>query len=229
MTKNKNIQKHESSKRNAGTLYRESYFPTFIFFRDIPDAEDLNENLKQEIYTWKHRDKDGIVRSNMASLGSWHSPVDMNNRQEFMHFVELVDITMQQVYDNQGYDPAYAPVCDNMWANINPRHGYNRTHIHPNALWSGVYYVQAPENSGRIYLTDPRLQSKMCTPHMDESASKMRDNWEEVYFEPMAGRLLVFPSWLSHEVQPNLSKLKGRAGDRISISFNYVQRLRSTE
>lgn len=228
MTKTENKKNPETGKKNAGMLYREAYFPTFIFFRDVPDAEDLNDSLKKKIYAWKRQDKQGIVRSNMASLGSWHSAVDMNKRDEFQSFVELIDITMQQVYDNQGYDTDYAPVCDNMWANINPRYGYNRTHVHPNALWSGVYYVQAPEDSGRIYLTDPRVRATMNTPHMDKTASEMRDNWSEVYFEPMEGRLLIFPSWLSHEVQSNLSRLKGRAGDRISISFNYIQRLRET-
>lgn len=44
-----------------------------------------------------------------------------------------------------------------------------------------------------------------------------------MHYEPVAGRLILFPAWLGHEVQPNLSKLKGKAGDRISISFNYLQ------
>ena len=57
--------------------------------------------------------------------------------------------------------------------------------------------------------------------------SEMRDTWKEVYFEPVAGRMLIFPAWLSHEVQPNLTKLKGRAADRISIAFNYIQQLRA--
>lgn len=216
-------KKQNSTLHEAGKLFREAYFPTFVFYRDLPDVMDFNESLKKNIHAWKRKDKTGIVRSNMAALGSWHSGLDMNLREEYRDFVELIDLTMQQVYENQAYDPAYIPVCDNMWANINPRHGYNRTHTHPNALWSGVYYVQAPEDSGRIYLTDPRVQATMVTAHLSESATDMRDTWKEVFFEPVAGRLLIFPAWLSHEVQPNLSRLKGRAGDRISIAFNYIQ------
>ena len=227
MTSPDSNNKQSTGKKSAGKLFREAYFPTFIYYRDVPGVDDLNEDLKKKIYAWKRRDKTGIVRSNMTSLGSWHSDVDMNQREEFSEFVELINLTMLQVYENQEYDPDYVPVCDNMWANINPRYGYNRTHTHPNVLWSGVYYIQAPQDSGRIYLTDPRVQATTVTPHLGKQASEMRDTWKEVYFEPVAGRMLIFPAWLSHEVQPNLTKLKGRAADRISIAFNYIQQLRA--
>lgn len=227
MTPRKPHKKQSSAIKVAGKLFRESYFPTFIYYRDVPGTGDLNDDLKKKIYAWKRRDEAGIVRSNMSSLGSWHSAVDMNQHEEFSELVDLIDLTMEQVYENQGYDSDYKPVCDNMWANINPRYGYNRTHNHPNVLWSGVYYVQAPPDSGRIYLTDPRVQATMVTPHLSKDAGEMRDTWKEVYFEPITGRMLIFPAWLSHEVQPNLTSLKGRAADRISIAFNYVQQLRT--
>ena len=44
----------------------------------------------------------------------------------------------------------------NMWANINPTYSYNKTHMHPNSLWSGVYYIKVPKNSGNLFLEDPR-------------------------------------------------------------------------
>jgi uncharacterized protein (TIGR02466 family) len=50
--------------------------------------------------------------------------------------------------------------------------------------------------------------------------------WSEVYFEPIEGRLLLFPAWLQHEVEPNLSEESGPAGDRISVSFNLFQQRR---
>jgi uncharacterized protein (TIGR02466 family) len=51
-----------------------------------------------------------------------------------------------------------------MWANINPPGGFNRTHIHPNSLWSGVYYVKTPKNCGHLKLEDPRSVSLMTRP-----------------------------------------------------------------
>jgi hypothetical protein len=49
------------------------------------------------------------------------------------------------------------------------------------------------------------------------------DTWHEVHYQPIAGRLVVFPAWLAHAVQPNMSILPGAEGDRISISFNFHQ------
>ena len=52
------------------------------------------------------------------------------------------------IYDQEYYESE--PVLGNMWANINPPGGMNRAHQHPNSLWSGVYYVKAPKNSGNL-------------------------------------------------------------------------------
>lgn len=61
---------------------------------------------------------------------------------------------------------------------------------------------------------------------VDDEGRREARNWTEVYFEPIEGRLLLFPSWLMHEVEPNLAAETGDAGDRISISFNIMQRRR---
>ncbi len=227
MTSKKPVKKKKKSTlKKAGKLFKESYFPTVMYYRDLPDAEVLNSELKKDIYAWKRKDKAGIVRSNMASLGSWHSAVDMNQREEYRDLLDIITITVQQIYEDQSYDPEYEPVCDNMWANISPRYGFNRNHTHPNVLWSGVYYVQAPEKSGRVYFTDPRVQAHMVTPHLSKLAGDIRETWSEVFYEPVEGRMIIFPAWLGHEVEPNLSALKGRAGERISVAFNFIQRKR---
>ena len=51
-----------------------------------------------------------------------------------------------------------------MWANINPPGGMNRAHQHPNSLWSGVYYIKAPKNSGHLKIDDPRASAAMFRP-----------------------------------------------------------------
>jgi len=206
-----------------GSLVKELYFPTQIYFRDIPGVGAINEQIKKDIYAWRAADPEGIERSNMKRAGSWHSSVDMHTRPEFQEFRRMVTATAQLVYDDLGYDPAWRAECDNMWANINPRHGSNRYHVHPNVLWSGVYYVQVPDNAGRIYFHDPRVQAQMVTANYAPDRDRQRESWGEVYYEPVAGRIILFPAWLGHEVQPNLTQQEGEAGDRISISFNYIQ------
>ena len=116
-----------------------------------------------------------------------------------------------------------------MWVNVSPRYGYNRNHVHPNALWSGVYYVQAPPGAGRIFFSDPRPQVPLVTARFVPDKPRRAESWSEVYYEAIEGRLIMFPSWLVHEVEPNVTDLEGADADRISVSFNLVQRRRATQ
>ena len=209
-----------------GELIRKIYFSTPIYYQDLPDAEKLNETIKPQIYAWKSQDQEGIVRSNVKQVGSWHSQLDMHQREEYRALTEQILAAVQNIYDNLGYDPAYEPAYDNMWVIINPKYAYNRNHIHPNVLWSGVYYVQAPPDSGQIFFSDPRPQAQHFTPRYAPGTPRKREVWSEVYFQPIEGRLILFPGWLVHEVEPNMSDRDGPAGDRISVSFNFYQRRR---
>lgn len=209
-------------------LKKELYFPTQIYFCDLPRADKLNPYLLKTIYAMREADPDGIVRSNVKKAGSWHSATDLNRREEFQQLTALLASMADQIYQNLNYQDDTMAVCDNMWANINPRYGYNRFHNHPNVLWSGVYYVQAPPNSGRIYFRDPREQAHMTTPRL-KTGDIIRELWSEVYYEPIEGRALLFPAWLAHEVEPNLTDKEGSEADRVSISFNFVQRARQSK
>ena len=109
-------------------------------------------------------------------------------------------------------------VLGNMWANVNYPGGYNRPHLHPNALFSGVYWIKTPMKSGNLMLYDPRPGVQMAMPNRKEGKLPS-ELWREVHYEPKAGTCIMFPSWLWHEVQPN------RSNDiRISVSFNFLQR-----
>ena len=215
-----------SGAPQLGELIREIHFSTLIYYRDLPDSETLNETIKPHIYAWRSQDQHGIVRSNVKQVGSWHSKLDMHQREEYHALTKQILAAVQNIYDDLGYHPAYEPAWSNMWANINPRYGYNRHHIHPNVLWSGVYYVQAPPDSGRIFFSDPRPQAQHLIPRYAPDTPRKPEVWSEVYFQPTEGRLILFPAWLVHEVEPNMSDRDGPAGDRISVSFNFYQRRR---
>lgn len=210
---------------DAPTLTRESFFPTLVYYSDLPDSVALNAKIKTDIYRWRDDDPNGIVRSNMNRMGSWHSGLDMARRAEYRDLVDHILVAARLIFENLGYDAGSEPYIDNMWANINPRHGFNRAHVHPNVLWSGVYYVQSDKDSGRILFTDPRTQAVVFTPQY-RAGPRTPELWSEVYYEPIEGRLILFPAWLLHEVEPNLSEREGRAGDRISVAFNIGQRFR---
>ena len=110
------------------------------------------------------------------------------------------------------------PVCGNMWANINYPGCYNRPHIHPNSLFSGVYFIKTPKNSGNLMVYDPRPGVQMTMPNRKEGQLPSQ-LWREVHYKPQAGTAIMFPAWLWHEVRTNESN-----DTRISVSFNFLQR-----
>jgi len=201
----------------------ETYFPTIVCYRDLPDGREINARLLPRIARLREEDAAGIVRSNVAQVGAWHSDLNVHTLPEFAQLTTAIIASAQQIFDELGYDPNYGPSVDNMWVNVSPRYAYNRSHTHPNTLWSGVYYVQAPEGAGRIHFADPRAEAVVMTPRYVPDRKRRREMWTEVYYQPIEGRLILFPSWLRHEVEPNLSAAEGAEGDRISISFNIRQ------
>ena len=205
-------------------LFRELYFPTYIYFADFEDVGAFNARLRSDLYAWRAKDREGVVRSNLPETGTWHSPVDMAERAKYGAFVDRILRCAREAFDHLGYDPRWRAAIINMWANIAPRHGQNRSHTHPGSLWSGVYYVQVPEGSGRIHFADPRPQAQVLQPVYARSPETRPESWSEVHYEPIEGRVILFPSWLVHEVRPNMSELEGDRADRISVSFNIDQR-----
>ena len=193
-------------------MITEHHFPTMIYIKDFPDSEKLNKYLEDHIMRWSQNDK-GVSKTNS---GGWHSKTDMNKKEEYNPLTRELFNMQEEIYQKENLNRN--PVCGNMWANINYSKCYNRPHIHPNSLFSGVYFVKTPKNSGNLVLYDPRPGVQMTMP--DRKDIKLSPElWREIHYEPKAGRCIMFPSWLWHEVKPNQSN-----DIRISVSFNFLQR-----
>ena len=192
-------------------MFRELYFPTPIYIADIKHPT-LNQELERDIISWSNRDK-GMIRTNIKG---WHSDTNMNELPEYAKLVDMLYSAQRTIYDQEYYESE--PFVGNMWANINPPGGSNRAHIHPNSLWSGVYYVKAPQNSGQLKIEDPRSVALMSRPRQKDVPKPDR-LLREHHYEPKTGRLIMFPSWLNHCVDPNNSN-----DIRISVSFNFMQK-----
>lgn len=100
------------------------------------------------------------------------------------------------------------------WVNIMPRHTVHCLHLHPHASLSGTYYMQVAKAAPGIKFEDPRLDRFMAAPPRKLQATREARPW--VTFPATAGQLILFESWLRHEVAPNTVH-----GERISVSFNY--------
>jgi len=192
-------------------MHRHLHFPTPIYIADI-EHPTLNQELERDIVAWSKQDK-GINRTNVQG---WHSTTDMNELPQFKKLVDMLYACQKTIYDQEHLDSE--PVLGNMWANINPPGGMNRAHQHPNSLWSGVYYIKTPKNCGDLKIDDPRSSAAMCRPKQKEGPIPSR-LLRETHYEPIAGRCIMFPSWLMHCVDPNQSN-----DIRISVSFNFLQK-----
>jgi len=100
------------------------------------------------------------------------------------------------------------------WINILQRQGVHGLHLHPLSTLSGTYYVQIPRGSPGIKFEDPRLDRMMAAPPRKTDASQENKPWITV--PAVAGEVVLFESWLRHEVVPNPV-----VAERISVSFNY--------
>jgi uncharacterized protein (TIGR02466 family) len=100
------------------------------------------------------------------------------------------------------------------WVNIMGRGAVHGLHLHPLATISGVYYVRVPAGAPGLKLEDPRLARFMAAPPRARRARRVNRQW--VTLPARTGQLVLFESWLRHEVPPHRA-----ARERVSISFNY--------
>jgi len=113
------------------------------------------------------------------------------------------------------FDLPRKPKLDSLWVNLLKGPGHHSAHIHPHSIISGTFYVEVPPGSGRIRFEDPRLPLMMAAPTRREGAPDELSTFVTV--EPRPGQLLLWESWLRHEVLPGNSRK-----ERLSISFNFA-------
>ncbi len=104
---------------------------------------------------------------------------------------------------------------DSMWINVLEHLGTHSGHIHPHSVISGTFYVTVPDGASSLRYEDPRLGLMMNAPLRQAQARQDHQNF--VSIAPTPGTVLLWESWLRHEVPINLSE-----DVRISVSFNYA-------
>jgi uncharacterized protein (TIGR02466 family) len=106
------------------------------------------------------------------------------------------------------FELARKPRLDSLWVNLLKAGGQHSGHIHPHSILSGTFYVEVPPGSGAIRIEDPRLPLMMAAPPRPGTF---------VTVQPRPGLLLMWESWLRHEVLAGTGK-----GERLSVSFNFA-------
>ena len=181
---------------------------------------DLRDDLVDACLMLEIEDKAGrkwCRDNNYRGYTSYASLTDLPTRMTaFGNLRRLLDKHVAKFGDDVGFDLGGSRLkLDSLWVNVMPDGGVHSGHIHPNSAVSGTFYVALPDGAARLKLEDPRLAMMMAAPVRRSDAALCLQPF--VFLTPMEGEVILWESWLRHEVVPNRSKQK-----RISISFNYA-------
>jgi len=146
-----------------------------------------------------------------ASLSDlpWRFPI-------FADLVKALDAHVAAFAEDLEFDlDGRALKLEDIWINILPEGGTHSSHLHPHSVISGTTYVAMPDGASALKLEDPRSARMMAAPARKKGAR--RDLQTFTYEKPAVGDVLLWESWLRHEVPMNMSE-----DDRISVSFNYA-------
>ena len=179
------------------------------------DTAALNETLRTVILDRRAASR-GVRYSN---VGGWHSEPDFEawsgdaGKTLTNMVIEQVNRATQHYLRTMRASQRRIVWRITMWANVNEAGHYNRSHTHPGATWSGVYYVDAGDEptegseAGTLVLHHPNLAAAgWFFPDITPQAH---------YVRPRAGLMMLFPAFLAHEVRPY-----GGQRPRISVAFN---------
>jgi uncharacterized protein (TIGR02466 family) len=188
-----------------------SLFATQLYEADIGDETPLGD-LAHSIRTLAQDDEAGSRWSREHRYAGYTSYASLNDLPKrdpaFADLARLLTRHAATFANECGFELARKPKLDSLWVNLLKAGGRHSGHIHPHSIISGTFYVEAPPASGAIRFEDPRLPLMMAAPPRADTF---------VSVQPRPGLLLMWESWLRHEVLAGTGK-----GERLSISFNFA-------
>ena len=196
-------------------------FPTLVYSSRAASSgwRALNERLLKECRQLRLDDAAGRAWSKKSYPGGYTSYSSVSR----MHQMSPTFATLQRHIDRHvrsfarslEFDLKGRPLSmTDCWVNIMPRRVTHGLHLHPLATISGTYYVSTPTGAPGLKVEDPRLDRFMAAPPRRSDDRARNRPWIELPAE--AGKVILFESWLRHEVPANPV-----TAERISISFNY--------
>lgn len=201
--------------------HTQSWFPTLIHHAPLmrEGVARLNTELLKEIEQLRDYDRAGQQWSKTGYPGGYTSYGSMDRLHQFsstfMDLQKKIDAQVRRYAKALHWDLRGGRlVMTDCWANIMPRGCAHSFHLHPQSVVSGTYYVKTPRGCSGLKFEDPRLSQLMAAPL--RAASAPREQQPFISIPAQAGHVILFESWLRHEVPASLI-----AQERVSISFNY--------
>ena len=195
-------------------------FSTPIYHGSLSEKGQINLNeLKKSCLSISEDDRAGhdwCLENGYTGYTSYASLSDLGWRFPIFNELEkLIDLHVNEYTLQLDWDLGNKKIkLDNLWIIILPEGGAHSGHIHPQSVISGTTYIEMPQDTSAIRFEDPRLSKMMAAPPPKVNARDARKQF--FYVMPGVGDVLLWESWLRHEVPINMSKR-----ERISVSFNY--------
>ena len=186
-------------------------YSTPVWMSVFPEFDDLKEDFLSCVRNFKKNNPESVEKSN---LNGYQSPATLQTQKELAPlFNYICSLCLQASKDLNFVD------CDvfltNAWVNFNDnKNSINTEHIHEETF-SGVFYLKAPEESGKLVLKNPGINRLWNGCNLTQSKNQFTG--DVIKIEPEEGSLIIFPSYLPHSVEPN-----NHDDERISISFNVI-------
>lgn len=197
-----------ASQHDEKRLTAHQVFATTIWSVELPQLAPHLEEWTQALDAKMAAEKEGVGRS---TRGGWSGPKTLFEEPPFKPLAQEATKQFGQCLRAMGVPNGFRFALE-AWGNIHERGGYNKLHIHREAILSGVFYLSRPDDSGAIVLHDPRPGTLFSRPF---GAGVNR--WSELRLTPPTGSMLMFPNWMEHSVEPNLSDER-----RYSIAINAI-------
>ncbi|MBI3874540.1 MAG: hypothetical protein HY300_00920 [Verrucomicrobia bacterium] len=199
----------------------QTWFATFIYCAPLQraGAARFNAGLLKECRQLRDFDREGVRWSKKNYSGGYTSYGSLDKLHKFSStFAELERRIGRHVrafaraldFDLTGRKL----VMTDCWVNIMPRQCAHSLHLHPLSTISGTYYVRVPRGSPGLRFEDPRLSRFMAAP--PRKAGCRAENQPHIIYPAQTGNVIMFESWLRHEVPANRVN-----AERVSVSFNY--------
>src|SRR5688500_18391391 len=199
----------------------QALFPTQIYSAKLQqgDWRRFNKQLLRECVQLQIDDEAGQRWSERNYPGGYTSYHSAHRMQEVSPTFAMLERRMGRRVKSFGdalqlHMTGREVAMTDCWVNIMPRQVAHSMHLHPLSTISGTYYVQTPKGCAGLKFEDPRLERFMAAPPRRADARPENRPWSVVPAE--AGKVVMFESWLRHEVPANPV-----GGERVSISFNY--------
>ena len=186
-------------------------YSTPLWESTYPNFNEHKQQFLDRVTAFKETNSDGISKSN---INGYQSPMNLTNEEDMAPLFEFVaQMAQKAIFDLQFVN------CDvyltASWVNFNDsRNQYIAEHVHQDTF-SGVFYLQIPEKSGKLVLVNPGLNPLWQGAMLVDKKNKF--NADRLRIEPKEGQVLLWPSYLTHAVEPN-----DHDETRISVAFNVI-------